>query len=173
MACGFRSSADESRAKLTVADTGQGIAREHLGHVFERFCRAKPARSSVGTGLGLSICHWIVTAHGGEISVESALGWGEAFTVTLPLAREQADGFRTRSRAPVISQRWTDSSSLTAVRRSESGIRSSLPFPDRRAVAIPYPRTHNKVELQKLALAAFRPLSLAGGAGKKSANHVV
>ena len=52
---------------LTVADTGPGIAPEHLPHLFERFYRADPARAhDGGAGLGLAIAQWIVTAHGGK-----------------------------------------------------------------------------------------------------------
>jgi signal transduction histidine kinase len=72
---------------LRVADTGAGIAPEHLPHVFERFYRADPARarSDGGAGLGLAICQWIVRAHGGEVRATSAPGRGTTVTVTLPV----------------------------------------------------------------------------------------
>ena len=70
---------------LTVADTGPGIAPEHLPHLFERFYRVDPARAhDGGAGLGLAIAQWIVTAHGGKISVSSRVGGGTTFTVQLP-----------------------------------------------------------------------------------------
>jgi heavy metal sensor kinase len=74
-------------AILRVADTGIGIAGEHLPHLFERFYRVDPARSRGAgkTGLGLSICQWIVQAHGGKIAVASQPNVGTTFTVTLPL----------------------------------------------------------------------------------------
>jgi len=76
------------RAILKVADTGAGIASEDLPHVFERFYRGDKSRQrenqSHGNGLGLSICHSIVHNHGGTIRVESSLGRGAIFTVTLP-----------------------------------------------------------------------------------------
>jgi signal transduction histidine kinase len=78
---------DDTRAKLIVADSGEGIPQEHLAHVFERFYQASPARSSGGSGLGLSICRWIAEAHGGDVSVESHPGSGTIFIVNLPLAR--------------------------------------------------------------------------------------
>jgi signal transduction histidine kinase len=71
---------------LTVRDTGIGIAPEHVPHIFERFYRAAPVhRQTGGSGLGLSIVAWIVQSHGGSIAVESQVGRGSCFTVTLPL----------------------------------------------------------------------------------------
>lgn len=76
-----------SNARLTVQDTGEGIAPEDLPHVFERFYRAGTARDRAtgGTGLGLAIAQSIVRLHGGEIGVTSTLGAGTTFTVTLPV----------------------------------------------------------------------------------------
>lgn len=74
--------------ELAVSDTGEGIAPEHLGRVFERFYRADPARAraSGGSGIGLAIARAIVEAHGGAIRAESAgPGRGARFVVTLPL----------------------------------------------------------------------------------------
>jgi two-component system NtrC family sensor kinase len=64
-----------------VADTGSGIAPEHLTRIFDPFFSTK---RSGGTGLGLSICRDIVRAHDGVLSVESAPGTGARFTVWLP-----------------------------------------------------------------------------------------
>src|SRR6185503_8641702 len=57
---------------LTVADTGAGIAPEHLDKLFNPFFTTKPVGQ--GTGLGLAVCHGVVAAHGGEIRVESHVG---------------------------------------------------------------------------------------------------
>ncbi len=87
----LRLSADRAagRAILSVTDTGEGISPDDLPHVFERFYRADRSRRRTdgprGTGLGLSICQAIVQAHGGELTVQSALGKGSVFTVALPL----------------------------------------------------------------------------------------
>jgi heavy metal sensor kinase len=80
----LQSSADKVR--LTVEDTGSGIATEHLPHIFERFYRADPARDreSGGTGLGLAIAKEIALAHNGIINVQSEVGKGSVFTVCLP-----------------------------------------------------------------------------------------
>jgi len=74
---------------FAVQDTGDGIAAEHLPHVFERFYRADTARdrASGGSGIGLAITKALAEAHGGRVTVESAgLGAGATFTVTLPAA---------------------------------------------------------------------------------------
>lgn len=71
-------------ARISVVDTGMGIAPEDLPYVFERFYRADRARKTGGTGLGLAIGKWIAEVHGGSISVESSVGTGSIFTVTLP-----------------------------------------------------------------------------------------
>jgi heavy metal sensor kinase len=75
-------------ARLTVSDTGIGIAPEDQEHIFDRFYRVDKARSRAqgSTGLGLSIAQWIAEAHGGEISVSSTIDVGSIFTVRLPLA---------------------------------------------------------------------------------------
>jgi two-component system NtrC family sensor kinase len=72
------------QVRLTVRDTGAGIAPEHLGKIFDPFFTTKPVGE--GTGLGLTISHRIVEEHGGTIDVESAPGAGTAFVITLPAA---------------------------------------------------------------------------------------
>ncbi len=78
----------EDVVHLVVRDSGCGIAPEHLPHVFDRFYRADPARSSRqgGTGLGLSICQAIARAHGGAIDITSTPGRGTTVSVTIPRA---------------------------------------------------------------------------------------
>lgn len=79
---------ERDAALLTVADTGGGIAAEHLPHIFDRFYRADRSRSrdTGGSGLGLAIAKAFVELHGGSITVESAgvPGQGTTFTVRLP-----------------------------------------------------------------------------------------
>lgn len=72
-------------AVLEVSDSGEGIAKEDLPRVFDRFARVHgQAQANGGTGLGLAIVKAIVEAHGGSISIESALGQGATFRVRLP-----------------------------------------------------------------------------------------
>ncbi|MBC2374008.1 cell wall metabolism sensor histidine kinase WalK [Listeria welshimeri] len=81
---------DKTRNNLviTVSDNGSGIAEEDIPYLFERFYKADKARKrgkAVGTGIGLAIVKNIVEAHNGKISVESVLGEGSDFIITLPL----------------------------------------------------------------------------------------
>ena len=73
-----------SGAEISVSDTGSGIAPEHLPHVFHRFYRADPSRSSAGTGLGLALVKSIVDLHGGSAAIESEVGRGSTVVLTLP-----------------------------------------------------------------------------------------
>ena len=71
---------------VSVTDEGQGIAREHLPRLFERFYRVDKARSRDlgGTGLGLAIVKHVAQIHGGRVSVDSVLGRGSTFRIHLP-----------------------------------------------------------------------------------------
>lgn len=78
----------DREAVLEVADTGAGIAREELPHLYERFWRSDRSRTPgrAGTGIGLTIVRELVRAHDGRIEVESEPGLGTTFRVTLPAA---------------------------------------------------------------------------------------
>jgi signal transduction histidine kinase len=78
----------DGEAVLDVADSGVGIAREHLARVFDRFWRAPGARvrAAEGSGVGLALVSELVRAHGGAVEVSSRPGQGTSFWVRLPLA---------------------------------------------------------------------------------------
>ena len=82
-----RASTRNGSVDVAVADTGPGIASEHLPRVFERFYRVDPGRSrdEGGTGIGLAIARSVVEAHGGRIWAESQPGKGSVFTFELPV----------------------------------------------------------------------------------------
>ncbi len=75
-------SARNGRCLIQVADSGEGIAPENLPRVFDPFFTTRPVGS--GTGLGLHIAHQVVTAHHGEITIDSQLGRGTTMTIELP-----------------------------------------------------------------------------------------
>ncbi len=79
-------------ARVIVRDTGVGISKKDLPHIFERFYRAEKSRSRAvdsGFGLGLSISQWIITHHGGRIEVNSVEGKGTTFLIYLPLLKAE------------------------------------------------------------------------------------
>ena len=94
---------DCDRLVLRVVDHGDGIAAEHLPHLFERFYRVDTARSRShgGAGIGLAITKALVEAHGGHISADSdGAGTGATFAVTVPL---DAPKFSREKPAPHIA----------------------------------------------------------------------
>ncbi len=86
--------AEAGMVDLTVLDNGQGIPREKLPRIFDRYFTTKngpDATGKGGTGVGLSTCRDIVEAHKGRIRVESTVGRGTAFTVRLPVYKAAAE----------------------------------------------------------------------------------
>jgi two-component system phosphate regulon sensor histidine kinase PhoR len=75
--------------EIVVTDTGPGIAKEHLARLTERFYRVDGSRSreTGGTGLGLSIVKHVVQRHDGELDIQSEVGKGSVFRITVPAAR--------------------------------------------------------------------------------------
>jgi len=79
----------DGHVAVSVSDTGSGIPREYLPHIFDKFVQV-PEASTGGAGLGLTISKSIVEAHGGQISVQSQVGRGTTFTFTLKAVDPEA-----------------------------------------------------------------------------------
>ncbi|MGE5198484.1 MAG: sensor histidine kinase [Rhodospirillaceae bacterium] len=73
-----------SRAQVRVSDTGPGIRPDELPHIWDRLFRGDTSRAERGLGLGLSLVKAVVEAHGGTVEVESEVGRGSTFTISLP-----------------------------------------------------------------------------------------
>ena len=88
-----RLQAVDGQAHLTVRDTGVGIPPDELPHMFERFHRIMDNRGRTyeGTGIGLALVQELVTLHGGTVRVDSVLGEGSTFTVTIPFGTDHLD----------------------------------------------------------------------------------
>ena len=74
---------------VEVVDTGIGIPSENLPKIFEPFFTTKEVGR--GTGLGLAVCYGILTEHGGTLDVQSTVGFGTTFTITLPAAKQNGE----------------------------------------------------------------------------------
>ena len=77
--------------RVSVRDTGRGIASEHMEHLFEPYYQAAIADQGIGTGLGLAIIKHLTELHGGTVDVESVVGTGTMFTIRLPRKAEISD----------------------------------------------------------------------------------
>jgi signal transduction histidine kinase len=75
----------DGMVRLTVADTGHGIAQQDLPKIFDPFFTTK--ETGKGTGLGLTVVKGIIDEHGGSIQVESDSGKGTTFTISLPVSQ--------------------------------------------------------------------------------------
>jgi two-component system NtrC family sensor kinase len=79
----IRSAESASEARIDIADTGPGIAPEHISQIFDPFFTTK--KVGVGTGLGLSVSYNIIKKNGGRMEVDSQPGQGARFSIFLPL----------------------------------------------------------------------------------------
>ena len=93
---------DGDRAALTIRDTGVGIPEEELPRLFERFHRieGQRSRSFEGSGIGLALVHELIRQHGGAIDVQSTVGSGTSFTVTIPFGTEHLPSDRVGVSSP-------------------------------------------------------------------------
>ncbi|MCL6087122.1 MAG: HAMP domain-containing histidine kinase [Actinobacteria bacterium] len=78
-------SKEDNNAKVIIEDSGIGISDENLIHIFDRFYRVSESRADKGSGLGLSIVKEIVEVHKGQIKIDSKLGKGTKFEISLPM----------------------------------------------------------------------------------------
>ncbi|HSY27197.1 MAG TPA: ATP-binding protein [Burkholderiaceae bacterium] len=85
----IRTSADTDNVLLEISDTGSGISKENLSRIFNPFFTTKPVGQ--GTGLGLSLSYGIIQKHQGRIDVESELGKGTCFRISLPIRHASTD----------------------------------------------------------------------------------
>lgn len=85
----IRTGTDDATVWIEIADTGAGISKENLSRVFDPFFTTKPIGK--GTGLGLSLSYGIVQKHQGSIEIESEVGKGTCFRITLPIQRACPD----------------------------------------------------------------------------------
>lgn len=86
----IRSSVAGPAVRIEIADNGSGISPENLARIFDPFFTTKPV--GTGTGLGLSLSYGIIQKHNGRIEVESELGKGTCFRITVPIQHTQATG---------------------------------------------------------------------------------
>jgi two-component system NtrC family sensor kinase len=84
----IRTGCNDSHVWIEIADTGAGIPKEIQSRIFDPFFTTKPIGS--GTGLGLSLSYGIIQKHNGQIDVQSAVGSGTTFRITLPIRRVEA-----------------------------------------------------------------------------------
>jgi len=120
----------DGQIRLAVRDTGVGIPHHELPHVFERFHRVRgtEGRTHEGTGIGLALVSELVKLHGGGVTVESEVGEGSTFTVSIPtgsahLPNDRIGAKRTRAStaigaAPFVEEalRWLPDTTLPAAK---------------------------------------------------------
>ena len=75
---------DEDNFRITVKDTGAGIAQEEIEHIFERYYQSTTIKNKSGVGIGLSLTKNFIELHNGQIKIESQLKKGSTFSVLIP-----------------------------------------------------------------------------------------
>ena len=123
--------------ELSVRDTGVGIPQEEQGRVFERFHRIEStrARTYEGTGIGLALVHELVKVHSGTVRVESALGVGSTFTVSIPqgkahLPADRIGAQRTLASTAVSADAYIDEALRWLPKESRAAVSDAEPSGD-------------------------------------------
>jgi signal transduction histidine kinase len=107
----------DDTVQIVVEDTGVGIAPQYHEAVFQEFRQVDDtaARRRLGTGLGLPITRHLVERHGGQIALESDLGKGSIFTITLPLAAAGTDGAAHSDRTAAVGPAITTATAVALI----------------------------------------------------------
>jgi len=144
----------DGEVALQVRDTGVGIPEEHREQVFERFHRIESttARTYEGTGIGLALVQELVKLHGGSVRVESAVGAGSTFTVTIPSGKGHLPAERIQAAQTLASTTIRAEAYVEELRRwsgGESGVAGELAMPGKRPslASLPEPKAAEKREL--------------------------
>ncbi len=118
------SSAVGGYVRISITDNGPGIPKENISRIFDPFFTTKEVGQ--GTGLGLSVCHGIITAHNGNISVESEKGKGTTFTIKLPIIAEESRMVEKKAALKESRSRRRKANGRILIVDDEPSVRESL-----------------------------------------------
>ncbi len=150
---------DSSFVRIEVKDNGEGIAAEHIPHIFELYTQgdARKAGLSVSTGIGLSFCKMTVENHGGKIGVQSEVGKGTSFWFTIPLSHseyalnnlKESFDFQPESHEPIIKLTLQDRNFLLPYCKQLESI-SVYQITDVKAIVKPIECVSENISMWKL-----------------------
>ncbi len=148
----------DGAVELRVRDTGVGIPEEHRERMFERFHRIEgaAARTYEGTGIGLALVQELVKLHGGSVRVESALGAGSTFTVTIPRGKEHLPAERIEAAQSLASTRIRAEAYVEEAQQwdgEESGAAVDGEIPGKPSLVPPSPEPKPGAERELIILA--------------------
>ena len=150
--------AADSSVQLAVRDTGVGIPADELHRVFERFHRIEStrARTYEGTGIGLALVQELVRLHGGTVRVDSLLGRGSTFTVSIPHGKAHLPAKRIQTRRGLASAAISPETYVDEAQRwlpQQSGAAVYEPIPPRLSPVAAVPGVSEAVERELIVLA--------------------